>query len=102
MCRFDILKLRSIAPKPIEVINVGGIYYERTNPDEAKKVVEFLAKLWSVNPRPPSIGVVTFNRDQADLIEQRLEELAEEIQHFNRPTGENSAVLNRARTCASL
>ena len=44
--------------------------------------MEFLAKLWSANPRPPSIGVVTFNRDQADLIEQRLEELAEEDPAF--------------------
>jgi superfamily I DNA and/or RNA helicase len=30
----------------------------------------------------PSIGVVTFNRDQADLIEQRLEERAEENAEF--------------------
>jgi hypothetical protein len=68
--------------KPIEVVNVAGIYQDRTNPDEAARVVNLLAELWRTTPQPASIGVVTFNRDQADLIEQRLEELAEEDPAF--------------------
>jgi primosomal replication protein N'' len=67
--------------KPIEVVRVDGLYDQRTNGDEAKKVVELLAAIWK-SRTPPSVGVVTFNRDQADLIEQRLEERAEEDPGF--------------------
>jgi hypothetical protein len=63
--------------KPIEVIRVDGIYTQQTNPDEANAVVDVLATLWD---KPAamrqSIGVVTFNRKQADLIEEVLEERA--------------------------
>jgi hypothetical protein len=67
--------------KPIEVVRVDGLYDQRTNGEEAKKVVELLAKIWR-SRTPPSVGVVTFNRDQADLIEQCLEERAEEDAAF--------------------
>ena len=68
--------------KPIEVVRVDGLYDQRTNCDEAKKVVDLLAAIWKAGPNPPSVGVVTFNRDQADLIELRLEERAEEDAAF--------------------
>jgi primosomal replication protein N'' len=65
--------------RPIEMVRVNGIYQDQTNPDEAQKVVEILAELWA---RPYSerlsVGVVTFNRKQADLIEEALELRAEE------------------------
>ncbi len=64
--------------RPIEMIRVDGTYREQTNEDEAKKVVELLAETWN---RPyearPSVGVVTFNRKQADLIEELIEGRAE-------------------------
>jgi len=63
--------------RPIEVIRVDGLYEQRTNPDEAREAVDLLAAIWK-EKAPPSIGIVTFNRDQADLIEQRLEERAED------------------------
>uniref|UniRef100_UPI003F50694D DEAD/DEAH box helicase n=1 Tax=Caballeronia sp. LjRoot34 TaxID=3342325 RepID=UPI003F50694D len=69
--------------KPIELIQVNGLYEQQTNPTEAKRVVEYLAKLWQ---RPfaerPSVGVVTFNRKQADLIEEELALRAEEDADF--------------------
>lgn len=67
--------------KPLEVVRVDGLYDQRTNDDEAKKVVDLLAAIWK-SANPPSVGVVTFNRDQADLIELRLEERAEEDAAF--------------------
>jgi hypothetical protein len=67
--------------RPIEVIRVDGLYEQRTNADEARAVVNLLAALWK-DRAPPSIGIVTFNRDQADLIEQQLEERAEEDAAF--------------------
>jgi hypothetical protein len=69
--------------KPIELIQVNGLYERQTNATEAKRVVEYLAKLWQ---RPfaerPSVGVVTFNRKQADLIEEEMEVRAEEDAQF--------------------
>jgi hypothetical protein len=67
--------------KPIEVIRSDGIYKSQTNPTEATDVVEYLSELWE-DPSPPSVGVVTFNRKQADVIEDALEERAENDESF--------------------
>lgn len=71
------------AMKPIEMIQVRGTYQEQTNPEEARKVVQLLGQLWQ---RPyearPSVGIVTFNRKQADLIEDLLEQEAEQNPEF--------------------
>ena len=68
--------------RPIEVIRADGIYEDQTNPSEARKVVETLAKLWAQPGRRKTVGVVTFNRKQADVIEQKLEEHAEKDEAF--------------------
>lgn len=69
--------------RPIEVIHVNGTYSKQTNFEEADRIVELLADYWSKpQDQRPSIGVVTFNRKQADLIEDRLEERAEEDEPF--------------------
>lgn len=61
--------------KPIEFIGVNGQYQDQINPAEAQAVVDYLARLWSQGV-PPTLGVVTFNRKQADLIEDVIEERA--------------------------
>lgn len=67
-----------LSTKPIEMMHVNGVYQEQVNPVEAEKVVEILADLWKLNyAQRPSIGIVTFNRKQADLIEEALELRAE-------------------------
>lgn len=63
--------------KPIELIRVDGVYEKQTNPAEATAVADVLASLWSGDGTRKSVGVVTFNRKQADLIEEILEERAE-------------------------
>jgi primosomal replication protein N'' len=63
--------------KPIELIRADGVYQNQTNPAEAAAVADVLAKLWSGASTRKSVGVVTFNRKQADLIEEILEERAE-------------------------
>ena len=67
--------------KPIEVVRSDGIYKSQTNPKEASDVVEYLSGLWE-HASPPSVGVVTFNRKQADAIEDALEERAESDEAF--------------------
>jgi primosomal replication protein N'' len=69
--------------KPLELIQVNGLYQNQTNEREAERVVEMLSEIW-LQPyaQRPSIGVVTFNRKQADLIEQHLELRAEQDATF--------------------
>jgi hypothetical protein len=67
--------------KPIEVIRADGVYQDQTNPAEAEAVGDLLAKLWCGAARK-SVGVVTFNRKQADLIEEVLESRAERDDAF--------------------
>jgi primosomal replication protein N'' len=78
--------------KPLELIQVNGLYEKQTNDDEANRVVAYLAELWK---RPyverPSVGVVTFNLKQADLIEEKLEQRAEEDVAFRMAYQEESA-----------
>lgn len=69
--------------RPVEVIRVDGVYEDQTNRGEAKAVVECLARLWAVPPAERrTVGVVTFNRRQADLIEEVLELRAERDGEF--------------------
>jgi hypothetical protein len=69
--------------KPIEVIQVDGVYEQQTNKQEAIQVVETLAAVWSMSPeRRPTVGVVTFNRKQADLVEDVIERRALEDSSF--------------------
>ena len=68
--------------RPIELIRVDGTYVDQTNPEEAERVVEVLADIWREQARPPTVGVVTFNRKQADLIDEALERRAERDQSF--------------------
>jgi primosomal replication protein N'' len=68
--------------KPIEVIRADGVYENQTNAIEAQRVVEALADVWNAGGKTPTVGVVTFNRKQADLIEEVLEEHAEKDPWF--------------------
>ncbi len=62
--------------RPVEVVRADGVYQDQTNQIEADRVVEVVAEYWK-HGSPPSIGVVTFNRKQADLVEEAFEKRAE-------------------------
>lgn len=68
--------------RPMELIRVEGTYKDQTNQMEAEKVADLLAELWKREEAPPTVGVVTFNRKQADLIEEVLEDRAESDDAF--------------------
>lgn len=60
--------------RPVEVVRVDGVYQSQTNQAEAKAVVDLLARFWSAKvSETPTLGVVTFNRKQADEIEDAIE-----------------------------
>lgn len=63
-----------VQPPPIRYHEVGGTYASRTNRDEAKEVVRLLTEIWLDTAQPPTVGVVTFNQPQKDLIVDLLEE----------------------------
>lgn len=64
--------------RPIEVVRADGEYVEQSNPTEAERVADVLADLWRLPPEGrPSVGVVTFNRKQAELIAEVLEKRAQ-------------------------
>lgn len=58
--------------RPIEVVRIQGIYENQTNAVEAEKVIDYVAEIWATSAEPPSLGVVTFNRHQADLIQSLM------------------------------
>jgi hypothetical protein len=79
------------AARPIEMVRVDGVYKEQTNPQEAQRVVDIVAQLWSAPAgHRPSVGIVTFNRKQADLIEDLLDERAESDASFRAAYSQES------------
>ncbi len=59
----------------IEWVRVDGKWEKRRNHAEAEKIVELISRFIS-KPHPPSIGIVTFNSSQRNLIENLLEKKA--------------------------
>ncbi|MCH6258506.1 AAA domain-containing protein [Puniceicoccaceae bacterium K14] len=66
---------------PISVLQVDGLYENRTNRDEALVVVDLVAELLD-DKKPPSIGIACFNINQRDLIIESLNERASEDDDF--------------------
>ncbi len=89
-------KEKILYEKPIEVLRVNGLYEHQLNIEEAKRVVKETEKLW-LKPRNlrPTIGVVTFNRKQADLILEHMETYAEKNAEFRKAyTEENERIID--------
>jgi very-short-patch-repair endonuclease len=56
---------------------VDGRYMQnRTNPQEAHGIVQYLHSLWGRPGTPPTVGVVTFNEPQQQAILDHLDDLA--------------------------
>lgn len=60
---------------PIEYIHVkDGIFENRRNKEEAKEVIKLLRKIFRDRENNETIGVITFNSTQRDLIENNIDE----------------------------
>jgi very-short-patch-repair endonuclease len=68
--------------RPILYHNVGGTYVRRTNPKEAERVVELLKSFWLGKGPSPTIGIVTFNQPQQELIQDLIEQECNESSEF--------------------
>lgn len=67
---------------PIQYHHVNGLYHYRTNRAEARKVVELLKETWRAKGKSPTIGVVTFNLPQRELIEDLVEKECQDDEAF--------------------
>ena len=80
---------------PLLLIEAGGVYDKKKNVAEAHKVIELLRKIWLADGVPPTIGVVTFNEVQRDLIEDMLlDEAARDPEFQVRYLAERNRVEN--------
>lgn len=80
-------EIRRIRPLQVEMIN--GTYANQSNREEAMAVVDFLANHWcgasTTDPEAlPTVGVVTFNKNQADLIEDLLDRYSQSNPPFQQ------------------
>ena len=80
-------EIRRTRPLQVEVIN--GTYANQSNRDEATALIAFLEDLWcgpnAVEPETlPTVGVVTFNKTQADLIEDLLDRFTQTNPQFQQ------------------
>ena len=70
---------------PIERIKIdNGLWENNENLEEANKVVELVAKLFKERKNKDTIGIITFNKKQQDLIEDLLEQRAQDDNEFKK------------------
>ena len=78
---------RKFEQSPIDFIRCDGVWDERTNSAEAEKVVDIIHWLLSegeLHGKTPSIGVITFNEPQRDLVDDRIEARRTADEGFDR------------------
>ncbi|HUL39743.1 MAG TPA: AAA domain-containing protein, partial [Methanomassiliicoccales archaeon] len=78
---------RRFESAPIDFVRVEGAWQDRTNPIEAEKVVDVVHWLLSEGDsrgRMPSVGVITFNEQQRDLVEDAIERRRSKDKDFDR------------------
>lgn len=69
----NIVNIRGSKPSPIERIKVDGKWIERKNNAEASKVVDLVDTILKTRKNNETIGIITFNVTQKDLISDLLD-----------------------------
>ena len=69
----NIKHTKAMEHPPIERIKVDGVWEDRKNHIEASRVVELVAEILANRKKDETVGVITFNITQKDLIEDLLE-----------------------------
>lgn len=59
---------------PIEVFRVDGLWEDKSNRAEAEKIVGLLKEFFSARRNNETVGIITFNSSQRDLISDVLDE----------------------------
>ncbi len=62
-------------PKPpIEVFRVDGLWEDKSNMEEARKIVQLLKEFFIQRKNGETVGIITFNASQRDLINDVIDE----------------------------
>jgi len=64
---------RNTNSKPIERIKVNGIWLDRKNKAEAAEVITLLKKIFRTRKNNETIGIITFNAEQENYIEDLID-----------------------------
>lgn len=76
--------------QPIERIKVKGLWQNRHNHEEALQVVKLIKNIFKKRKSNETIGIVTFNSEQKDYIEDMLDAEADKNPSFRRQLYEES------------
>ncbi len=77
----NIINTNASTP-PIKRIKVKGLWSDRKNIAEAEEIVKLVSKIFKLRKNSETIGIITFNMNQKDLIEDMLELKANEDAEF--------------------
>lgn len=75
---------KNVSETPISRIKVKGTWINRRNHEEAVAVVKLLRNIFSKRTENETIGIVTFNMDQKEYIEDLLDAEADKSQAFRK------------------
>lgn len=78
----NLIKSEISTERPIERILVEGTWIDRRNKEEAEKVVELVENILKNRKENETVGIITFNINQKDLIDDLLEERARKDEMF--------------------
>lgn len=78
MVTTDVIERGKVAKTPIRRYKVDGVWREQTNVAEAYQIVALVAEVVQQKQRNETVGVITFNSKQKDLILDLLEQYAQE------------------------
>lgn len=73
---------KNVKHKPIERILVNGTWRDRKNADEAKRVVELVKTILKTRKNHETIGIITFNVEQENCIEELIDKKSFEDSEF--------------------
>ncbi len=62
------------AKPPIEVFKVNGLWEDKSNMEEAHRIVSLLKEFFAQRRNDETVGIITFNASQRDLINDVLDE----------------------------
>lgn len=74
----------NVKEPPIERVFVKGIWRDRRNEEEARAVVNLVKTLLQTRKKEETIGIVTFNSEQKDCIENLFEKESEKNSSFGK------------------
>ncbi len=73
---------KNVGKKPIERIKIEGSWKNRQNLEEATTIANLLKTIFKTRKNNESIGIITFNAEQEDAIENAIDKLCQQDSKF--------------------